>query len=172
VVAERPAAKGEADTDLVFLQRSGRRWVRNTEHSRTDNISVVFCELLRASGLYRDGLGFYALRHVFRTVADAARDPVAIDLIMGHTDATMGGQYRERIDDSRLRAVAEHVHSWLFGVDPEGGNEGNYDSPDDPTIGKADSSHDRKSPEPCSKSSGSVSANESEARPTLRLFAG
>jgi integrase len=127
VLAARPGAKDEADADLVFLQRSGRRWVRNTEKSRTDNISVVFCELLKACGLYRDGLGFYTLRHVFRTVADAARDPVAIDLIMGHTDPTMGGHYRERIDDSRLRAVAEYVRAWLFGDNPEDGTKGKQD---------------------------------------------
>jgi integrase len=114
VLAERSAAKSQADADLVFLQRSGRRWVRNTEKSRTDNISVVFCELLKACGLHREGLGFYTLRHVFRTVADAARDPVAIDLIMGHTDPTMAGVYRERIDDARLRAVADHVRKWVF----------------------------------------------------------
>lgn len=125
VLAERPAAKDNADADLIFLQRSGRRWVRHTEKSRTDNVSVVFCGLLKACGLYRDGLGFYTLRHVFRTVADAARDPVAIDLIMGHTDPSMAGHYRERIDDSRLRAVTEHVRTWLFGPEPDGGNEGN-----------------------------------------------
>jgi integrase len=66
-------------------------------------------------GLKREGVGFYTLRHVFRTVADAARDPVAVDLIMGHTDSSMGGRYRERIEDARLRAVADHVRAWLFG---------------------------------------------------------
>jgi integrase len=114
VLAERPGAKNQADADLVFLQRSGRRWVRNTENSRTDNISVVFCELLKACGLHREGLGFYTLRHVFRTVADAARDHVAIDLIMGHGDDTMADRYRERIDDERLHAVTDHVRRWLF----------------------------------------------------------
>jgi integrase len=118
VLTDRPVAKDKADADLVFLQRSGRRWVRNTEKSRTDNVSVYFCELLKAGGLYRDGLGFYTLRHVFRTIADAARDPVAIDLIMGHADPTMGGHYRERVDDSRLMAVTRHVREWLYGRGP------------------------------------------------------
>jgi integrase len=118
-LAARPAPKDKADADLVFLQRSGRRWVRNTEKSRTDNVSVFFCDLLKRCSLYRVGLSFYTLRHVFRTVADAARDPVAIDLIMGHTDPSMGGYYRERIDDGRLKAVAEHVRRWLFGPAPE-----------------------------------------------------
>ncbi len=114
-LAERPTPKDEAaDADTVFLQPSGRRWVRTTEKSRTDNVSVYFGELLKKLGLHRDGLNFYTLRHVFRTVADAARDPLAIDLIMGHTDATMAAHYRERIDDGRLKAVAEHVRQWLF----------------------------------------------------------
>ncbi len=101
-LAVRPAPKDPADADVAFLQRSGRRWVRNTEKSRTDNVSVLFFELLKLTGTYRDGVSFYTLRHVFRTVADAARDPVAIDLIMGHTDPTMGGHCRERVEDNRL----------------------------------------------------------------------
>jgi integrase len=172
VLAERPAARDKSDADLVFLQRSRRRWVRNTENSRTDNVSVVFCELLKTCGLYRDGLDFYTLRHVFRTIADAARDPVAIDLIMGHTDPSMAGHYRERIDDSRLQAITEHVRSWLFGDEPDGGNESNSDAPDDPPAGEGDSSPDRTSPDNCSGSSGSSGANEGDTRPVLRLFAG
>jgi integrase len=115
VLAEKPKPKDHADSALVFLQQSGRRWVRNTERARTDNISIQFRELLKSLNLYREGLSFYALRHVFRTIADAARDPVAIDIIMGHADATMGAQYRERVDDARLQAVAAHVRLWLFG---------------------------------------------------------
>jgi integrase len=88
--------------------------VRITEKSRTDNVSVHFCELAKKLGLHRDGVGFYTLRHVFRTVAGAARDPVAIDLIMGHTDPSMAAHYRERIEDGRLLAVVEHVRRWLF----------------------------------------------------------
>jgi hypothetical protein len=172
VLTDRPVAKDKADADLVFLLRSGRRWVRNTEKSRTDNISVVFCELLKACGLYRDGLGFYTLRHVFRTVADAARDPVAIDLIMGHTDPSMGGHYRERIDDSRLRAVADHVRTWLFSTEPDGGKGGKGDTPVDPPSGEGDREPDRKGDENCVISDRSVSAEEGDARPTLRLFVG
>jgi integrase len=154
-LAERPAAKDQADAELVFLQRSGRRWVRNTEKSRTDNVSVHFCELLRKCGLYRDGLGFYTLRHVFRTVADAARDPVAIDLIMGHSDPTMGGHYRERVEDSRLLAVAEHVRQWLFRQGPEAGARD-----DNPGPAKSKRTRRAKPVEP------------KDERPTLRLFAG
>jgi integrase len=160
-LAERPPAKDKDDADLVFLQRSGRRWVRHTEKSRTDKVAVVFRELLKECGLYRDGLGFYTLRHAFRTIADAARDPVAIDLIMGHTDPSMAGHYRERIDDNRLLAVTEHVRSWLFGDEPGGENKGNDDAPDDPLGGEGDSSPAKAASE----------RDEGDDRPVLRLFA-
>jgi hypothetical protein len=39
---------------------------------------------------------------------------LAINTIMGHADHTMADQYRERIDDDRLKAVADHVRKWLF----------------------------------------------------------
>jgi hypothetical protein len=67
--------------------------------------------------LHRKGLGFYTLRHVFRTVADATRDFPAVRFIMGHVDESMDGVYRETIGDDRLQAVANHVHAWLFGTE-------------------------------------------------------
>jgi integrase len=99
------------------MTSKGTPWIRVREENRTDMITMRFKELLEAFGIYRDGVSFYTLRHVFRTVADAARDPVAIDTIMGHADPSMGAVYRERIDDSRLRAVADHVHAWLWPSD-------------------------------------------------------
>src|SRR5262249_9091530 len=80
-MASRPQPQGQADKDAVFLLPSGRRWVRHTEKNRTDAISVQFGELLKALGLHRPGLNFYALRHTFRTVADEVLDRVAIDAI-------------------------------------------------------------------------------------------
>jgi hypothetical protein len=35
---------------------------------------------------------------------------------MGHVDSTMAANYRERIDEDRVKAVVDHVHKWLFPV--------------------------------------------------------
>ena len=55
-------------------------------------------------------MNFYALRHTFETIGGESKDQVAVDLIMGHTDPSMAGHYRERIDDARLKAVTDHVN--------------------------------------------------------------
>jgi hypothetical protein len=41
-----------------------------------------------------------------------------VDAIMGHAphSGDMSAVYRERVTDERLRAVADHVHGWLFAV--------------------------------------------------------
>lgn len=79
----------------------------------------------KSEGIHRQGLGFYALRHTFRTIADATRDFPAVNHIMGHSDDTMGAVYRETISDDRLHAVVDHVHEWLFAKpEADGGNEG------------------------------------------------
>ncbi len=71
-------------------------------------------KLLAELGIKRPGLGFYALRQTFETVAGESRDQVAVDHIMGHARDDMASVYRERISDDRLTAVAEHVRGWLF----------------------------------------------------------
>src|SRR5262249_23103030 len=90
---------------------------------RKDNLSRQFRGLMKRAGVYRKGIGFYTLRHVFRTVADAARDPVAADLIMGHSDPSMAAHYRERVEDRRLVAVADPARGWLSGGGEAGGPE-------------------------------------------------
>ena len=111
----RPKARDRANAGLLFLTCRGACWVKvNANGSPKDAIAQEFGKVLADLELKRSRLAFYGLRHSFRTTADETLDSSAIDLIMGHVDPSMGGQYRERISPDRLRRVAEHVRKWLF----------------------------------------------------------
>lgn len=120
----RPAPKDPADADMVFLTVQRNRWVRCIPSAKTqgkfavsDRVSSRFKALLKSLGINgRRRLGFYTLRHCFETAAGESRDQVAVDCIMGHVDPSMGANYRERISDTRLEAVAQTVRNWLFPV--------------------------------------------------------
>jgi integrase len=111
-LARRREPKKAEDGELVFVTRTGQAWHTET----TENpIAYEFGKLLRRLHINgRKGLGFYTIRHTFRTVADGAKDQPAADYIMGHEVPHMSSVYREIIDDARLKAVVEHVHAWLF----------------------------------------------------------
>jgi integrase len=112
-LAKRPEPKDPANAGLVFVTKYGGSWDKDTS---TNPVSQETAKLLKALGINgRKGLGFYTLRHTFRTVADGAKDQPAADHIMGHEVPHMSSVYREGISDARLRAVADHVRAWLFG---------------------------------------------------------
>lgn len=142
VLAERPAPKDSTYADRVFVTKYRQPWMNG---NTANPISAETGKLMRRprcpscgklndadakactcgwkprgkakwEKLHRPGLSFYTLRHVFRTVADGTRDFPAIDHIMGHARDDMASVYRERIDDDRLEAVAEHVREWLLGA--------------------------------------------------------
>tara|TARA_R110000868_G_scaffold391868_1_gene662192 strand:+ start:1679 stop:2845 length:1167 start_codon:yes stop_codon:yes gene_type:complete len=115
-IEHRPRAKSSADDGLCFITQMGRRWVRTGPNGTSvmDLVSDAFTKLLKKLELKREGLGFYALRHGFETIAGGCGDQIAVDSLMGHVIDDMGSNYRERIEDSRLQAVTDHVHSWLF----------------------------------------------------------
>jgi integrase len=126
-LAKRPKPKDEADAGLVFITRFGYAWTKDTS---TDPITQETKKLMRALGINgRKGLGFYTVRHVFRTVADEARDQPAADHIMGHEVAHMSSVYRETISDARLKAVSDHVRTWLFGSTAEHAQAGEKTNP-------------------------------------------
>jgi len=117
----RPVPNAVEDEGLLFITKYGRRFVRyrtskTGNGSWIDGVAKGFDRLLRAIGAKQPGIGFYVLRHVFRTVADEVHDRAAIDRIMGHEDSRdMATHYVERIDDDRLKVVTDHVRNWLFG---------------------------------------------------------
>lgn len=114
-IAQRPEPKIPEDADCVFLTHHRNRLVRASKNfGHIDAVALEFGKLLVELKLKRPGLQFYALRHTHRTIADETRDFPAIDTVMGHSDHSMGGRYRERIDVSRLKAVSDHIRAWLF----------------------------------------------------------
>jgi site-specific recombinase XerD len=107
-IAARPTAKDPADGALVFITRWGHAWTKDQSA-----VTKEMDKLLDQLGI-NGQRSFYALRHTFETIAGDSRDQVAVDHIMGHVRNDMASIYRERIEDARLRAVADHVHAWLF----------------------------------------------------------
>lgn len=111
VTQSRRMPKSPDDEGLTFITKYGGAWAKET---RTSPISQEFRKQLDRLGLHRPGIGFYALRHIFETIAGEGRDQVAVNAIMGHADSSMAGVYRERISDHRLHDAANVVRSWLF----------------------------------------------------------
>jgi integrase len=111
-LAGRPEPRKPENAGLVFITRFRDSWQTGT----TDGpLSRETSKLLRELGINgRHRLGFYSLRHSFRTVADESKDQPACDYIMGHEVPHMSSVYRETISDERLRAVVDVVHRWLF----------------------------------------------------------
>lgn len=111
-VRERTKAAKGGSTDRFFVTKQGNVWAKDS----TDNpVTKEFRKLLDETKVYRKGLGFYALRHTFATVAGESCDQVAVNHIMGHAPLSndMSAVYRESISDARLERVANGVREWL-----------------------------------------------------------
>lgn len=106
------------DDPYIFRTRHGQLWVRETRNGTKvitkDSVSMQFGKLMKASGITMPGVGFYALRHTFRTYADEAKDPHAAMRIMGHSFPGMSDAYIEAVSVERLKAVTDHVRSRLI----------------------------------------------------------
>jgi integrase len=125
-IANRPAPADPENDGLCFLTVHGNPYTRTNEKDEPqdatwhDAVGFEFRKLVKKLKLNRPRLGFYALRHTFRTVADRSNDQPAVDRVMGHTRNDTASLYREKIDDDRLRAVVETVRNWLFAAEKEG----------------------------------------------------
>jgi integrase len=111
-LAKRLEPKKDEDAGLVFITKYGLSWAKATS---TNPVSQEMTKAIKAAKVAtKKGLSFYALRHVFRTVAYEAKDQPATDFIMGHEVPHMSAVYRETISDTRLKAVSDYVRGWLF----------------------------------------------------------
>ena len=120
----RPTAKETDAVGCAFVTKYGSRYVGQSATAAgtfIDSIGLEFGKLLRRLGLkgLKDRRNFYAIRHTFQTVGDEAKDPIAVNFLMGHAhdSADMSSVYRERTGDKRLLEVTNHVRLWLW---PEG----------------------------------------------------
>jgi integrase len=111
-IARRPAPKEPEYAGLVFITQRGLSWAKDIADSPLTKEVAKLLKAVKING--RKGLGFYTLRHTFRTIADEAKDQPAADFLMGHEVAHMSSVYRETVSDARLRAVTNHVRAWVF----------------------------------------------------------
>jgi hypothetical protein len=107
-------AKLPKHTDgYIFHSTEGATLIPKGKHNL---ISKGFLELTKKTGVRRENLTFYSMRHTFQTQADEALDFIATKIIMGHSRNTISDNYRGKISDERLEAVTTHVRNWLFEV--------------------------------------------------------
>lgn len=103
---------------LFFTTVRGNQWLANGKAEPVTNACLA---LMKSTGVHRSGIGFYSLRHTFRTAALGARDRTATRYIMGHAADEMDENYTGgEMPDSQLQAVTDHVHSRLFDVNAAG----------------------------------------------------
>jgi integrase len=112
-IAARRAPVNEDHKELVFITRTGAPWFKESSDSP---IAKEFSKLAKTLDVNRPGLSFYSLRHTTETIGGGCRDQVAVNFVMGHapSESDMSANYRHDIEDSRLEAVAEHIHRWLL----------------------------------------------------------
>lgn len=78
-----------------------------------NSVSLTFSRLARRLKLA--GVTYYRLRHTFKTLAKKAKDPDALNLMMGHRERTTGATYdHEDISLKRVRRVARIVRLRLW----------------------------------------------------------
>ncbi len=111
VLKVRRKPEAPDDAPLLFVGPRGKSYIG--EH-RGYRVTAEFNRGMTKAEL--DGRTFYDLRRTFQTIAEGARDLVAVQHIMGHaaSGSDMSAVYRQSIDDERLLAVVDQVRAWAF----------------------------------------------------------
>lgn len=172
VIAHRPEPQRDA-TGLLFVTSKGNTYLGNR---RGNPVWKEFSRAATAAGV--EGRTFYDCRRTFATVADNAKDPVAVSHIMGHAPKSgdMAAVYRQAVPDDRLVAVTNVVRTWLFGAGGGGGGREvtlkDLESPErtgrDGTITSCDSREGRESTLQIAKSEASREIPKIDTRTVTR----
>ncbi len=111
VLASRSKPKDDADDGLLFIGPRGESFVGNHKGYRVGNLLK---DRFKEAGVV--DRTFYDLRRTFQTIGDGSYDTVAVSSIMGHAPASgdMASIYRQGVSDDRLRAVVDHIRTWLW----------------------------------------------------------
>mgnify|MGYP000050061879 CR=1 FL=1 len=114
-LARRTSPMDERDSEQFFVTSRGHRLVVIHERgTKTDAVHTATERLQKKLGIKQKKRSFGALRHTFQTIAEETCDFPAVMRVMGHTDPSISGHYRERIEDDRLLRVTSHVRDWLY----------------------------------------------------------
>lgn len=102
---ERPEPASEADSELLFVTRWGKKWTT----------SGIGHELVKLQKIAKVDAGTLLWgRKTLQTVGESKGDIVAVRAVMGHVDDSMSAEYRQEMTDKRLRRVTDTVRDWLF----------------------------------------------------------
>jgi integrase len=126
----RLAIERDGQSALVFVTRTGLPFYREEPiHANVEIngkktkklIGIKICKPLLCTfgrltrNLKMEGAGFYRLRHTLKTLSKKARDPEALNLMMGHVDRSSGQVYdHEQISWNRIRRVARFAYRGLW----------------------------------------------------------
>lgn len=106
----------KSDLPFIFVTARGNQWSREGKNECA--ITKEFLKVMRASGCYIAGRGFYGLRRSCATAGAEARDQGAVNKIMGHSESSISSLYVDYISEKRLFRVSKIVRKWVFGKKP------------------------------------------------------
>lgn len=106
-LADRPS---DALPERVFVTRFGAEWTRSALVHEVAKVALK-------AGVDKGSPEW--CRKTCLTIGEEARDIPALRRIMGHCDPSISDHYRERITDSRIQAVTEHIRQWLLSAKPK-----------------------------------------------------